>query len=58
MLLRYHTPSDSDILEQLLQQQRYNRRERPPIDGKIVIFSHFWYIIQDEKKMNILAQHL
>jgi len=33
LYIRYHTPSDSDILDQLLQQQRYNRRERPPVDG-------------------------
>ena len=33
---RYHALSDKEILDHLLHHQRYDRRERPPFDGKFL----------------------
>ena len=34
---RYHELSEKEILDHLLHQQRYDKRERPPVDGKRTI---------------------
>ena len=37
LLFRYHELSEKEILDHLVHQQRYDKRERPPSEGKINI---------------------
>ena len=32
--IRYHELSEKEILDHLVHQQRYDKRERPPSEGK------------------------